>query len=229
MPGDDKTPSPRLLRKLASVTQPAPQGRYSGLSAQERRADRRARLLEAGLQQFGTAGYAMSSVRSVCRLANLSSRQFYEEFTSREDLLLALYDMINAEAMAAVSAALAAEPDPGLASRLRAAVSAQLRFAAGDVRRARIVCVEVVGVSPAIADRQLATRAQWAGLLGGQMLRPAIESGEIPDRDYRPAIDAYVGAVYGVLQDWCAQPDRHPLDAMVADLIRLGTALTSRP
>jgi AcrR family transcriptional regulator len=217
----------RPVRKLVSVTQPAPQGRYGGRSAQERRANRRARLVEAGLEQFGTVGYAMSSVRTVCKLANLSSRQFYEEFTSREDLLVALYDMAIAEAMTAVAVALAAEPDPALATRLRTAVSAQVRFAAGDIRRARVVCVEIVGVSPAIEQHRMATRARWAELLIANVLRPAIESGEIPDRDYQSPVVAYVGAVYGMLQDWCTAPDWQPLDAMIDELTRLGIALIS--
>ena len=38
---------------------------YRGVSAAERRAERRERLLEAGLELFGTRGYADSSIRAI--------------------------------------------------------------------------------------------------------------------------------------------------------------------
>ncbi len=59
---------------MASVNQ-APR-LYRGISPSERRAQRRERLLEAGLQLFGTDGYADSSIRAVCTQASLNSRYF---------------------------------------------------------------------------------------------------------------------------------------------------------
>jgi AcrR family transcriptional regulator len=60
--------------------------------AEDRRAERRERFLEAGLELFG-AGPVTGPPRSPMsvRSAGLSSRQFYEEFHTLEDLLAELH------------------------------------------------------------------------------------------------------------------------------------------
>ena len=50
--------------------------------------------MEAGLELFGTVGYASTSVRAVSAAASLNSRYFYESFSSREDLLYSVYQRI---------------------------------------------------------------------------------------------------------------------------------------
>src|SRR5271165_6826757 len=73
----------------------APAGRvYAGLSASERRDDRKARLLEAGLEYFGTIGFGKTTIPMLCSAAGVTARNFYDDFDSREALLKALYDEI---------------------------------------------------------------------------------------------------------------------------------------
>ena len=50
--------------------------------------------MEAGLELFGTLGYARTSVRAISAAASLNSRYFYESYRSREDLLYAVYQRI---------------------------------------------------------------------------------------------------------------------------------------
>src|ERR1041384_3464475 len=96
---------------------------YGGRAAADRRAERRERLLEAGLQLFGTEGYATSSIEKLCTHAGVSTRNFYEEFNAREDLLMALHTRVNEKAFRAVSAAFAeaVEADAALAERFELA------------------------------------------------------------------------------------------------------------
>ncbi|MQA12822.1 MAG: TetR family transcriptional regulator [Pseudonocardiaceae bacterium] len=56
---------------------------YGGRSAQQRRSDRRARLLVAALDLIGTQGYAAATVEALCGAARVSTRTFYEEFGGR--------------------------------------------------------------------------------------------------------------------------------------------------
>ena len=49
---------------------------YDGKTADERVADRRARLIGAGLELFGEHGYAGTSIRSVLRQSGLRDRYF---------------------------------------------------------------------------------------------------------------------------------------------------------
>jgi AcrR family transcriptional regulator len=208
------------------MNQPGPQRQYAGRSAAERRADRRDRLVAAGLQMFGTVGYAMSPVGRICKVANLSTRQYYEEFSGREALLITVYDTINSDAVEAVAKALAELEGDRLPAQVEMALQTYARHTATDLRKARVAYLEIVGVNPAIEAHRMAWRRRWVAQIGG-LLQTAIDRGEIPDRDYRLAAGAFVGAVNGLLQDWCAADDRAPLADVVAELARLAGALTS--
>src|SRR5271163_401625 len=76
--------------------------RYRGVTASERRTQRRERLLDAGLELFGTEGYASTSVRTLSAAASLNSRYFYESFASREELLYEVYTEVLKEISAEV-------------------------------------------------------------------------------------------------------------------------------
>lgn len=181
--------------------------------------------MAAGLELFGTEGYATATVGRVCRAANLSTRQYYEEFADREALLIAVYDEVNAEATAAVGDALAGVEGQPLATRVRVALTAYALSTAADLRRARVAYVEIIGVNAAVEAHRMATRSRWAGLIRG-LLGTGVAAGEIPSRDYRLAASAYIGAVNGLLQDWCAAADRAPLADVVDELSRISAALT---
>ena len=72
---------------------PTPPGRrYGGADPTQRRERRRAALIAAGLDAFGTDGYANVSVKGICDLAGLTQGYFYESFTDRAALLVAVYD-----------------------------------------------------------------------------------------------------------------------------------------
>ncbi|MEU5881552.1 TetR/AcrR family transcriptional regulator [Spirillospora sp. NPDC047279] len=127
--------------------------RYGGLDAAERRSARRTRLLSAGLELFGTAGHASVSVKQVCREAGLTERYFYESFKDRGDLLRAVFDEhIQRVRQATVEAVGAAEPR--IEAQARAGMEAFIRAVAGDRRVARVIFLEVVGVSPDLEDRR---------------------------------------------------------------------------
>lgn len=60
---------------------------YAGASAPERRADRRSRLIEAGLDLVLESGVASLTVIGVCTRAGLTKRYFYESFDGLDTLL----------------------------------------------------------------------------------------------------------------------------------------------
>lgn len=62
--------------------------RCGGLEVGERRERRRVALIEAGLEVFGTVGYAESTVEALCAQAGIrNKRYFYEPFPDREALI----------------------------------------------------------------------------------------------------------------------------------------------
>src|SRR5262245_11516782 len=118
------------------MTQVASVGRmYAGLPVSDRQRQRRERFLQSGLNIFDRDGYANSSVGAICKDAALSSRQFYEEFTGREALLLELYEAIDRESRDAVNAAVARCARPGALDRIEAGTRAYIEAIGTDRRK----------------------------------------------------------------------------------------------
>lgn len=197
-----------------------PPGRtYAGRTADQRRSDRRERLLEAALDLFGTEGYAQVPVERLCVTAGVSTRHFYEEFGGREQLLIALYEQINDEAVAAVTEAWEQAHSLPLAKRLDRLLRAYVSSTASDRRRARVMFVEVVGASAELEDRRLQLRANWVTFVDTG-IQQAIERGEIEPGDYQLTLVAFAGAVNGLVHDAYVQ-GRASLDDVVTALVHL--------
>jgi AcrR family transcriptional regulator len=82
---------------------------------------------------------------AVSTAASLNSRYFYESFSSREDLLYSIYQRIVTDIF--TKAAEAAVGETTIEGQARATLRAAWTAVTDDRRKARIVAVEVVGVS----------------------------------------------------------------------------------
>ncbi|WP_433334911.1 TetR/AcrR family transcriptional regulator [Spirillospora sp. CA-294931] len=143
--------------------------RYRGVDADERQAARRERLLEAGLELFGTAGYTTTSVEDVCRQAGLAKKFFYESFSDRESLILAVYEAEITRAQEAVLRA-AAEAAPTVQDQAAAGVSAFVHTVGADPRVARLVFREIVRcATPAAEERYQKVKRDFAEFIGGTL------------------------------------------------------------
>ena len=110
---------------------------YRGVEAADRVADRRSRLLEAGLTILGSdADPSELTVRGVCRQAGITARYFYESFNDKDDLVGAVYDWVIADIAAGTGAAVAAAPPRG---QNRAAMANIVRTIADDPRIGRLL------------------------------------------------------------------------------------------
>ncbi len=194
---------------------------YGGRSEAERRADRRARLVEAGLELFGTEGWQAASIERLCTQASVATRSFYEEFTGREPLMQAVYDQVMGSATEVVLDALA-RADGGVAQRLSVAVDTYLTFITEDLRRARVVHQEVraVGTLEAHRHRALVRFSEVVQL-------DLIGHGPPPEDAVRRRLLslALAGALSELLVDWVAGPVPRPaLDPLRDELLRIYTA-----
>src|SRR3712207_5142982 len=79
------------------AAEPAAERMYAGLTTAQRRSERRARLLDAAVDVLGTQGLEAATVTAVCRRARLIPRYFYESFSDRDELLVAVFDSIMDE------------------------------------------------------------------------------------------------------------------------------------
>ncbi|MEU9841254.1 TetR/AcrR family transcriptional regulator [Actinomadura sp. NPDC048032] len=207
---------------------PAPRRSYAGRSAEERRAERRDRLLAAGLELFGTRGYAATSIERLCATASVSTRNFYEEFSGREELLTTLHRGINERAAEAVSAAYGREAGAAFPARVESAVRAFVTVTASDPRWARIAFVEVIGVSAGLERHRFRWRGQWEDAMLA-MVREAAERGEAADRDHGLTMIAVIGAVNNLVHHWSARDQHVPLDDITTELTRLIVAAVTTP
>jgi AcrR family transcriptional regulator len=110
---------------------------YRGVNADERRAERRARLIEAGYDVLADEGAAHATMKAVRIRSGLTERYFYESFRDLDELLTVLVDTVGQEIRTAMLQAVAtAANDPY--SLTRAAVDAAIEVLASDPRKARV-------------------------------------------------------------------------------------------
>ncbi|MFC6879385.1 MULTISPECIES: TetR/AcrR family transcriptional regulator [Actinomadura] len=149
---------------------------YGGRSAEERRAERRRRLLGAALEIWGEQGWAAVTMRGVCARAQLTDRYFYENFADRDALLVAAWDQLRDETVALLLDAIERAPKEPVA-QLRAAIEAFVRQLTADPSRARIAFGEHAG-SDALERRRRDTLRTFTDLLivaGRPYFRPDVD------------------------------------------------------
>jgi AcrR family transcriptional regulator len=192
--------------------------RYAGRSPDERRQERRQRLLDAGLQVFGTVGYDDATITLLCGTARVGTKAFYEEFPSREALLLAVATDVVAAAAVRLETALKESP-PDLEQRVRAGLTAYIGYLTEDQRRVRIAYREV-RVAPLEAERQFASVA-FASLVTEQVVQLGM-CGHA--RDNLLLSLALTGGVGELLNHWTSAVDKPPTERLVEELTRLFVA-----
>lgn len=159
-----------------------PRGRH-GLSREHVANAQRERIQRALADAVATRGYAATSVADVLRAARVSRATFYEQFASKEDCFMSVFE----EAYERLSAAAAAEPvgegDPF--ERLEGALGAYLEALAADPAYARVFLVEVHAAGPAALRRRAELQRGLVDLLARTLG---------VDGDRRFAVEALVAA-----------------------------------
>ncbi|MFB9931504.1 TetR/AcrR family transcriptional regulator [Amycolatopsis halotolerans] len=141
---------------------------WAGTTLDDRKAQRRAQLLAAGLDLLGSHGSAAVSVRAVCRSAKLTERYFYESFADRESLVAAVYEDVGDQARQALADAVSGEADPG--RRAGRAVTAFVELVLDDPRKGRVLLLAPL-TDPALTSRGLHLLPAFATLVGEQLSR----------------------------------------------------------
>lgn len=129
----ESSPAQREERRRGAVVRP-----YRGVSAAERRDHRRARLVEAGRELFGTRGIASVGVGDVCAQADLTKRYFYESFPSIDELLEAVIE----DALDYLTRRVVDSAAPGGAGTMRQTLEAFIGALVEDPRLLRLLVVE---------------------------------------------------------------------------------------
>lgn len=143
---------------------------YAGRTAEERDEQRRRQLLDAGLDVFGTTGFRTATVRGLCREARVADRSFYELYSTTEELLLDVYRDCVSRMMTAVTEAIAESEnsDDDIEPLAHRGLDAFFEVLS-DRRVARVVWLEVLGVSDAVDAEYVTTMDEFGVLLLTQM------------------------------------------------------------
>lgn len=205
-----------------------PTGRaYGGRSAEQRRAARREKFIQAGLEVFGRQGYRAGTVRVLCKKAGLTDRYFYESFASTEDLLKAVYEqqsrMLYQRLMGAVAV------DSGaFEQRIRAGVAAFF-----DVMRnpltARVILVEVLGVSRAIDAAYQNNTRRFATVIVG-LVQSVLPLDRLNPHQQTTLGAALVGACTMSAAQWLIEDYASPQESVIeaCTLVLTGTVAALR-
>ncbi len=176
---------------------------YGGISADDRRAERRRKLLEAGRRVWGESGIGDVTVRGVCSASGLTPRYFYEHFANRDALIFAVADEVRDELFAALVNASLAEPGD-LAAKLRAALKAFFDLIADDPHVHRVMTSDWTAAA-GLAQR----RSEALDMVADLVLQhaPALLDIEAPDpADLRRGAMFVAGGVNQVVVAWLRDP-----------------------
>lgn len=179
----------------------APGRPYQGRSAQERRAERRERLIGAAVQQYGTRGFRATTVRDICGAARVTQRYFYEAFSGREALLCAASaattDVLRAQALRA------AQGGQTTPERVRAASLAYFTHLRAHPEVARLTLFEMEGVSAEVDAFHRADLRKTTELIRDLLFaRPGQGGAASPGLSPDLLARGLLGAMYQLAKEW---------------------------
>jgi AcrR family transcriptional regulator len=194
---------------------------YRGLPPQERRAQRRSRLIEAAVAVYGERGYRQATVKAVCEAAGLTERYFYESFANSDELLIASFNAVTFSVFGEVTRA-AHEAGRSRKARARAMLSAYFAALQHEPRSARVFLVEIRGVSRAVDTAFDAALREIGRQVARLMAPPSMQDDELLQA-------GVIGGVIHIAMRWIEQGYQPSLEEVTDTALRLGMVLVRAP
>jgi AcrR family transcriptional regulator len=191
--------------------------RYGGIDRDERQRQRRERLISAALAVFGEQGFHASTVRDVCKRAELTSRYFYESFESMEQLFEAVYASVTRELMHQTLEVLAKTPlEPE--KLVEAALRTFLQYIQEDPRRARVALIDAQTVGVGVHRISQESNRDFAAVIGGfiPMFFPKIDQLGL---DVNLVANGLVGGNIRMATMWVEDKCSTPLEDILRNML----------
>ncbi|ANF82838.1 TetR family transcriptional regulator [Acinetobacter sp. NCu2D-2] len=116
---------------------------FKGLSMAERQQARREKLIEAGIEAYGTHGFFSVTVKDICNQAKLTERYFYESFKKSEQLFQAIFlKLIDELQHNVMQAIMQNSGDPE--KMIKAGLTALLTTLKDNPKMARIIYIDAM-------------------------------------------------------------------------------------
>lgn len=180
--------------------------RWRGVYPGDRKAERRFKLIESGLDLLAAEGPGAVTMRGVCRRAGLTERYFYESFDNRDKFLVQIFDLVVEDAEATLQEAVASMP-PQPPDAISHIASAFTDFLVEDPRRGEILFVQ--SVTSELYPRGRALIGRFTAIVGGLKDAFAEAGGTLGRNDELTARWdplALFGGLAFVYQDWLLDP-----------------------
>ena len=189
---------------------------YRGVEAADRLAERRRRLLAAGLELLGADQQDVSglTVRGICREAGVATRYFYESFTEKDEFVAGVFDWVVAELATRTQAAVTTVPAH---DRTRAGMATLVSSIADDPRVGRLLFSNQL--TDAVVIRKRAESTALFVMLSGQYALGALRM-TANDR-IKAAAHFVVGGVGQILSAWLGSDIRLEPEELVDQLVVL--------
>jgi AcrR family transcriptional regulator len=172
-----------------AVAPPTPAARGGGRSIAHQLA--RGAILGAALRVFSRRGIGPTRVEDILDAAGIARRTFYKYFASKDDVLVALYEVSTAELVRAIEAARAREPKSPLAG-IRAGIDIFLGFYHQTSPRALVELVELaIPSSSPLAPRRRWLRAELVRILDDAV--HALDGRRLDPHVYHALVSAFEG------------------------------------
>lgn len=191
---------------------------YAGQLAHERKAARRAALIEAGFDLLGTEGAHAMTVRAVFQKAGLSQRYFYESFANIDELQVAVFDHVMEQFLARAFTDL---PTDGDVRKTIAAFVAAFARTLDDARSMRVALVEAWG-SEALMRRRVETLHSGAAVLAAAVKGGADDAPT--DGSVELAAFTIVGGLLESMLAWVDGALDTPKETLFAQFIDISVA-----
>jgi AcrR family transcriptional regulator len=187
-------------------------GGHHGLSREQVAESQRERLLAGLATAVAAKGYRATTITEIVKAASVSSRDFYENFESKEACFLAAFDAVIAHLRELIAAAV--EPVPDWPGRVTVALRTGLDFFAAEPDLARLCLIEPFTASPAIAThfRELVV-ATIPYLQPGRAERP--EAAALPESTE----DSLLGGLIALTARSLLAGDEDSLERLLPDLV----------
>lgn len=171
---------------------------YAGVEPAKRLAQRRNRLLNAGLELLGgDAEQSDLTVRGICQTACVATRHFYESFSDKDEFVAAVFDWVIAQLAATTQAAVATAPT---GEQTRAGMTNIVNIIEGDPRIGRLVFSSRLSNATVLRKRVEST-ALFA-VLSGEHAEAALQ---VPASDrIKAGAHFVVGGVAQTVSAWLA-------------------------
>lgn len=196
---------------------------YRGATADERRDERKRKLIEAGIKVIGRDGYASTTVRAVCAEAGLTERYFYEAIGDREQLLGEVYGHLVTQLRAQIAETVMTAGDLNAAALARLGLTGYFAAMRDNPDAARILLFEVLGVSPEVTRLSQRAIADFAMLI--RMTARRLPQLPVPEQQEDLITAGLVGSVVFIAMTWFLEGYQRDLDDVVSSAMTIFNAV----